>query len=440
MPDSQNQPESAICIGAAVKSEPEDEVEQSLAELTSLARTAGADVRQSLTCILKSYRSSTLIGKGKLADIAKLVEELQVQTVLFDNELSPAQQANLERELKVKVVDRTGLILDIFASRARTIEGKLQVELAQLNYILPRLTGMWTHLSRQTGGIGTRGPGETQLEVDRRRIRQQISRLRLRLEKVRRTRLLHRAKRKSVPFPTAALVGYTNAGKSTLFNRLTGADVLIEDKLFATLDPTTRLLPLPASGEVLLSDTVGFINRLPTMLVEAFKATLEEVAEADLIVHVIDAANGNVDKQIEVVEQTLAEIGCSGIPVLKVLNKIDLLADLGVCRRLAGDGDIPSVSISAITGDGTDLLIDHIDRLTAICKIPVKVRLGFDRGDLSAAIKRDGRLLSEQFDDDGVVIEALVPPKLAGLLAPFIVAQELPPEADELDKTPDGDI
>jgi GTPase len=439
LPDSQNQPESAICIGAAVKSEPEDEVEQSLIELGSLARTAGADVVQSITCILKSYRSSTLIGKGKLADIAKIVAEQDVQTVLFDNELSPAQQANLERELKVKVVDRTGLILDIFASRARTLEGKLQVELAQLNYILPRLTGMWSHLGRQNGGIGTRGPGETQLEVDRRRIRQQIARLRPRLEKVRRTRLLHRAKRKAVPFPIAALVGYTNAGKSTLFNRLTGANVLIEDKLFATLDPTTRLLNLPAVGQVLLTDTVGFINRLPTMLVEAFKATLEEVAEADLIVHVIDAANAGVEKQVEVVEKTLTEIGCDGIPVLEVLNKVDLLEDRGVPRSPTG-ADVPAIVVSATTGEGIEQLVEEIDRLTAMSKIKVKVRLGHDRGDLSSAIRREGRLIAEEFDEAGVVIEALVPPKLAGLLAPFAVPEEGVPDEPELDKPRGSEI
>jgi GTP-binding protein HflX len=275
---------------------------------------------------LDSPNPATYIGKGKVEEIVAQRPILEYDLVLFDDELSPSQQRNLEEALKVKVIDRTALILDIFARRARTREGALQVELAQHEYLLPRLAGQWSHLERLGAGIGTRGPGETQLETDRRLIRARISRLKSHLEQVRRHRALYRRRRARQGVPVVALVGYTNAGKSTLMNALTHADVLAEDKLFATLDPVTRRVPLPDGGCFLLTDTVGFIQKLPTQLVAAFRATLEELADADLLLHVVDLTHPNAAEQAETVEQTLAELGLAHKPRLTLLNKVDLLA------------------------------------------------------------------------------------------------------------------
>ncbi|MEX0683220.1 MAG: GTPase HflX [Dehalococcoidia bacterium] len=302
----------------------------SLEELALLAKTAGARVVGSTKQRMDSYSPKTYIGKGKLGEIVAERPGLDYTTVIFDDELSPSQQRNLEGELDVKVLDRTALILDIFAQHAHTKEGRLQVELAQHEYILPRLRGQWSHLERLGGGIGTRGPGETQLETDRRIIRNKISHLKKQIEEVRRQRQLHRAQRAKQGIPVVSLAGYTNAGKSTLMRALSGADVLIQDQLFATLDPVTRRIHLPSGGAALLTDTVGFIQKLPTHLVAAFRATLEEMEEATLLLHVVDITHPDAEQQAQTVDATLAELGLAERPSLLVLNKIDRLAEDGI--------------------------------------------------------------------------------------------------------------
>jgi GTP-binding protein HflX len=302
-------------------------VEESVAELGELARTAGAEVVGQATQRIEHPNPATYIGKGKVEEVAEARRELDANVVIFDDELSPSQQRNLERAIGGKVLDRTALILDIFATHAHTREGRLQVELAQLQYLLPRLAGQWSHLERMEGAIGTRGPGETQIETDRRLINNRIARIRRELEDVRSQRAQYRRRRARNGMPVVTLVGYTNAGKSTLMRSLSGADVLAENKLFATLDPVTRRLRLPSGEVVLLTDTVGFIQKLPTDLVAAFRATLEEVAEADLLVHVIDISHPAAYEQTQAVERTLREIGAAGRPMLLALHKLDLLTD-----------------------------------------------------------------------------------------------------------------
>src|SRR3954447_12212112 len=326
--------------------------EDSLAELEQLAATAGVEVLGHVSQKVSGPNAATFVGKGKVQEIRALREELAADLVLFDEELTPGQQRNLEEQLDTKILDRTGLILDIFARHARTREGRLQVELAQLEYRLPRLTRMWTHLSRQAvGGVGLRGPGETQLEVDRRRARERIARLRDELKEVHAHRELYRQKRRREGLPVVALVGYTNAGKSTLLNALADSDVLAANVLFATLDPTTRQLQLPDGQEVLLTDTVGFIQRLPTQLVAAFRATLEEIEEADLLVHVLDITHPNAEEQGQTVDKLLGELGLGDKPRLVVLNKIDRLfpgAPSGNGQGPHSDGDTDwSAQVSA---------------------------------------------------------------------------------------------
>jgi GTP-binding protein HflX len=303
--------------------------EASLEELALLAKTAGAQVVGSASQRMESYNPKTYIGKGKLAEVAAERPDRDYTTVIFDDELSPSQQRNLESALDVKVLDRTALILDIFAQHARTKEGRLQVELAQHEYILPRLRGQWSHLERLGAGIGTRGPGETQLETDRRIIRSKISQLKKQIEEVRRQRGLHRQQRAKQGIPVVSLVGYTNAGKSTLMRALSGADVLVQDQLFATLDPVTRRIHLPSGGAALITDTVGFIQKLPTQLVAAFRATLEELEEATLLLHVVDITHPDAEQQAKTVEKTLEELGLGERPTLLVLNKVDKLAEDG---------------------------------------------------------------------------------------------------------------
>ena len=337
---------------------------------------------------------------------------------IFDDALSPAQARNLENELKLRVVDRSQLILDIFAQRARTLEGKLQVEIAQLSYLQPRLTRQWAHLSRQTGGggasggrIGTRGPGETQLEVDRRRLRERLTRLRTRLRDVERTRSIQRQRRLEVPYPTVALVGYTNSGKSTLMNALTEAGVEAADRPFSTLDPTIRRLKLPGKVQVMLADTVGFIHRLPHMLVEAFKATLEEVRVADLLLHVVDASSPLADERIAVVDNVLEEIGAGGTPRLIVLNKADLLE-----TPPRSPHGFETVTISALKSEGLDRLLSAIARSFSGLREEVAVTLPAIRGDLVAMARRDGEILSEEYQDGVVSMRALVSAAVAGRL------------------------
>jgi GTP-binding protein HflX len=299
--------------------------DESVEELAELARTAGADVVGRTTQRMEHPNVATYIGKGKVEEVKAAAGEVHANVVIFDDELSPSQQRNLERELGAKVIDRTALILDIFATRAQTKEGRLQVSLAQMQYLLPRLAGQWSHLERMEGAIGTRGPGETQIETDRRLIRARISKIKRDLEDVRQQRALYRRQRQRRGIPVIALVGYTNAGKSTLMKAISGADVLAEDKLFATLDPVTRRLRLPTGETVLVTDTVGFIQKLPTDLVAAFRATLEELEEADLLVHVVDVSHPNVTEHVQTVEATLGTLGVAERPTLLALNKIDLV-------------------------------------------------------------------------------------------------------------------
>jgi len=314
------------------------DVQNSLEELKKLAETAGASVAGMTIQNINHYNPAYLIGQGKAEQLSQNVKKDNLQTVIFDDDLSPAQQRNLEELVGAKIVDRTKLILDIFARRAHTAEGKLQVELAQMDYLLPRLTGKGVALAQQVGGVGsmgaTRGPGERKLEYDRRRIRDHIAELRREINKLKEYRSLQRQKRQDIPLPIIALVGYTNAGKSTLLNTMTGADVFVEDKLFATLDPTTRRLTLPSRQKVLFTDTVGFIRKLPHQLVAAFRATLEEVVEADLLLHVIDASHPEYENQIKTVNEVLIELGLHDKPVIIVFNKIDLLKNKSSCQRL----------------------------------------------------------------------------------------------------------
>lgn len=337
-------------------------IDDSLEELALLAVTAGAEVVGALVQRLQRPTPTYYLGKGKLEELAALREEAGYDVVLFDDELSPTQQRNLEQALEVKIIDRTALILDIFAKRARTHEGRLQVELAQHEYLLPRLVGQWSHLERLGGGIGTRGPGESQLETDRRLIRQKIHRLQREIEGVRKHRALYRRQRNLQGIPLVSLIGYTNSGKSTLLNSLSNADVFVEDKLFATLDPTTRRLTIPGKNEVLITDTVGFIQKLPHTVIAAFRATLEELEEAALLLHVIDITHRNAVEQSVTVEKILTELGLGEKPRIAVLNKIDLLApseeDIGDFPSAIKDQE--AVLISAARGWGLSGLLERI--------------------------------------------------------------------------------
>ncbi len=345
--------------------------EESLEELAELARTAGAEVVGSTSQRLDHPHVATYVGKGKVEEVREAAREADANVVIFDDELSPSQQRNLEKALGVKVIDRTALILDIFATRAQTREGRLQVALAQMQYLLPRLAGQWSHLERMEGAIGTRGPGETQIETDRRLIRSRISKIRRDLDDVRQQRSLYRRQRQRAGMPVVALVGYTNAGKSTLMRALSGAEVLAENKLFATLDPVTRRLRLPTGETVLLTDTVGFIQKLPTDLVAAFRATLEELEEADLLLHVLDVSHPNSFEHARTVESTLAGLGVAGKPTLLALNKVDLLAkederfvssyeEARAVLAAAGPPPANVVPVSAERRWGLDLLLQRI--------------------------------------------------------------------------------
>lgn len=377
-------------------------------EAVGLARAINLDLIHTAVVTVNDPRPATLLGSGKVAEFAEIVKEGHAEVVIVDHPLTPVQQRNLEKELNAKVLDRTGLILEIFGERARTKEGTLQVELAHLNYQKGRLVRSWTHLERQRGGAGfLGGPGETQIESDRRQLQEKIIKLKHELETVRRTRDLHRAKRKKVPFPVVAIVGYTNAGKSTLFNRLTGADVLAQDMLFATLDPTLRRVRLPHGTPIILSDTVGFISDLPTHLIAAFRATLEEVVEADLVIHLRDISDPDTAAQAEDVERILADLGVDAGDakrVIEVWNKIDRL-DEGNRNRLLADGadasKAPPVAVSAVTGEG-------IDALKAI----IETRMAGELEDLTVTIEpaqfglvdwlyRNGDVVSRTDNDDG---------------------------------------
>jgi GTP-binding protein HflX len=396
---------------------------ESLDELQRLCESAGARVVGRTSQRRAKPDVRTYVGSGKINEIQRAVWDLCADIVVFDDPLSPNQQRNLERDLglgpggdpTIRVLDRSQLILDIFARRARTLEGKLQVELAQLEYLVPRLTRHWTHLSRQRGGgVGTRGPGETQLEVDRRRVRERMAMLQRRLREVARTRELHRRERADVPFPMVALVGYTNAGKSTLMRALTGADVLIDDLLFATLDPTVRKLELERSGRVLLSDTVGFVHKLPHELIEAFRSTLDEVREADLLIHLIDASSPAQDVHRGVVRGVLDDIGAADVPMLEVWNKVDRLApeqreDLEHFIRRE-----KMLAISAETGSGLEGLCAAIDSRIAAELCREEFFVPFTRGEVLARLHREASVRRVTSEDEGTRVEVLITPKLAG--------------------------
>ncbi len=396
------------------------QIAESLEELSNLVRTAGGDVARTAIQRLSHPTAPYYIGKGKAEELSTICKTEELGAVVFDDELSPAQSRNLGRVFALKVVDRTQLILDIFAQRAKTKEGKLQIELAQLQYLLPRLTRMWTHLSRQSGGIGTRGPGETQLEVDRRRVQEKIAKLTRDLDGVRRHRSTQRQGRARHNWPVLSLVGYTNAGKSTLFNRLTSAHVLAEDKLFATLDPTTRAVELGGHQKVLMTDTVGFIKKLPHDLIESFKATLEEVGQADLLLHVVDLSHPQYDQQITAVEGVLKEINVLGKPFLMIFNKIDQVDNPGLIERVL-NFHIDSVAVSAQTGQGMEELLHLIQRKLISRKVNLYLRIPNHRTDIIALLHREGQVIGLEYREDQAWIEALVSPSLEGKLREYIV-------------------
>src|SRR5579872_942553 len=406
--------------------------EDSLAELASLAATAGALVAESQIQSRARVDSATQIGSGKVEELKALIHLHEADVVIFDRELTPTQQRNLERALDVKVLDRTQLILDIFARRARTREGQLQVELAQLNYMLPRLSGHGASMSRLGGGIGTRGPGETKLETDRRRIRNRIKKLNDDLEHVRAGRGVQRRQRQSVPLATIALVGYTNAGKSTLFNRLTGAAVLSDPKMFATLDPTVRHVTLPSRRKVLLSDTVGFIRNLPTTLIKAFRATLEEVVEASLLLHVVDASAPHAAQQTAHVLKVLAEIEAAETPRILVLNKIDLLPEFKfdanvAAQRILGEtypaGPSRAVGVSAYTGQGFDGLLSLIDRTLGLDPVAhVRFRFPVEGGAPLNLLHEHAHVTATRYTDQFCEVEADAPESIRRRLAQYVAS------------------
>jgi GTP-binding protein HflX len=425
--------ERAALVGIEVKRERNPwRVEESLAELAQLASTAEMDVVGHIHQKVERIHPATLMGKGKLEELLELIDGHEADAVIFDDELSPRQQREIEERLEerfdeqwqerpVKVLDRTTLILDIFAQHAHTREGALQVELAQYQYRLPRLTRAWTHLVRQaggaagrggTGGVGLRGPGETQLEIDRRDINRRIDYLKRELENVRTHRALHRQQRRKSGVPVVSLVGYTNAGKSTLLNTLSGANVLTADMLFATLDPTTRRVELPNRTTALFTDTVGFIQKLPTTLVAAFRATLEEITEADMILHVVDITHPHVMNQVLTVEETLAELDATGKPVITALNKIDRLENLADVRNQLQE--FPnSAAVSALTGQGISDLLACVEQVFLANMVSIDAIIPYSRGDLVALIYEKGTVESEDHVTEGTRIKGWIPPEIA---------------------------
>jgi GTP-binding protein HflX len=405
-------------------------LEDSLTELSLLCDTAGLEVVGELTQKMDRPNPVTFIGSGKVEELKALAEDSLAQVIVFDNELSPRHQRELEKHIgeNVRILDRTAVILDIFAQHAHTSEGQLQVKLAQSEYFLPRLTGQWTHLARQAGGgagrsgsvggVGLRGPGETQLEVDRRAVRHEIAHLKDELEKVRGRRMRHRLQRKRSRIPAVVLVGYTNAGKSTLLNRLAKSDIYVADHLFATLDPTTRHVELSGGYQALFTDTVGFIQKLPTTLVAAFRATLEEIAEADLLLHVVDISHPNAMNQAEAVHETLEEIEAEHVPVITVLNKIDLLSDPAAARS-AVERFPQAVAISARTGEGIGDLLGMLRSTLFETFTPILVRLPYQQGQLISLFHEFGQVERLEHGRKSVLMQGRIPGRLVAQFKPW---------------------
>jgi len=418
--------EKAVLVGAQLRGTyPVLSLDESLEELAMLADTAGIEVIGRVKQMLHEIEPSTYVGSGKIQEIIDLLEAEEVKTIIFDDELSPRHQRELNKRLgnEIKVLDRSALILDIFAQHARTKEGYLQVELAQYEYRLPRLTRQWTHLARQAGGagarggigVGLRGPGETQLEVDKREIQQKISKLKTDIEKVRVHRDQYRAQRKKSGIPIIALVGYTNAGKSTLLKAMTDAEIYIADQLFATLDPTTRRIDLPSNRQCLLTDTVGFIQKLPTTLVAAFRATLEEIQDADVILHVVDQSHPHVLSHIDTVEDTLAEIDAPDVPRILVWNKSDKLDnDSSHVQLEEADSYFSEVSLSALKGIGIDTLSEQIELALATRLRKMVLLIPYTEGHLVSALFDQGRVLNQEHTNDGIAITVELPRTLVG--------------------------
>jgi GTP-binding protein HflX len=411
--------ERIVLVGVTMGGQTDDETEEGLDELSLLIDTAGADEAARLTQRRDSPDSTFYIGKGKVDELKEVCMALDADTVVFDNELSPGQQYNLEKALGRTALDRTAVILDIFAQNAHTLEGKAQVELAMLRYRLPRLRrGAKAGLSQQGGGIGTRGPGETRLEVDRRRIMRRITKLEQDLVALRHTRQTQRKSRGRSGLASVVIVGYTNAGKSTLLNSLTRAGVLVEDRLFATLDPTTRRLSLPGGEPVLLTDTVGFIRQLPHGLIESFKSTLEIAAEADMLVHVVDASSVHPEQQITAVREVLAEIGADQVPEFIVFNKADLIDDWGASLVEDHQG---AVAVSALRNEGLEVMMRRLaDRMRAITQV-TELLVPYDRGDILASIHREGEVVMSELEDEGMRIRARLSSASEGRLREFVV-------------------
>ncbi len=408
----QEQPERVLLVSVDTG---EFDCEVSLNELAELVDTAGGVVVDVATQKKDSPDKATCLGSGRAEEIALQCRAQDIDLVVMDRELSPTQLRNLEEIFPCRLIDRTMLILDIFAGRARSAEGRLQVELAQLQYMLPRLTGQGTALSRQGGGIGTRGPGETKLESDKRHIRRRLSAIRESLEKVENQRKLRREPRRKDGIPTVALVGYTNAGKSTLLNHLTDAGVLAEDKLFATLDPTARALRLPDGREVMLVDTVGFVRRLPHQLVRAFHSTLEEAVDADVILNICDASSPHADEHLAVTGDLLAELGCGETPILQVMNKCDLAPELGNSPRF--------IRISAKTGDGIDHLLNAVAEALPPDRKKVKLLLPFSKGALAEQCRRDGQVEYEEYVPEGLAMTVILGARLLAETEEYIVEE-----------------
>ncbi len=423
--------ETAVLVGLTQRRGADWDEEDSLDELEQLSATAGARILHRFVCRQATPHPRYFIGKGKIEEIAEWVKQHKVETVIFDDDLSSAQGRNLEKVIDAKVIDRTQVILDIFGLHATSKEGRLQIDLARLEYLLPRLKRMWTHLERQKGGIGLRGgPGEQQMEVDRRRIQERITRLRRDLEGVRRHRAELRRGRRRHGWALVCLVGYTNAGKSTLLNSLTGAKVKTYNQLFVTLDPTTRQIRLPNHQSALITDTVGFIKKLPHHLVEAFKATLEEVVEADLLIHVIDASHPRAFQQIKAVESVLRELGAQDSACMAVLNKTDRPEAQRQWRSLARDFE-HVVPVSALRSEGLEELRETIADCLRHRNMPVTMEIPLREAKLIATLRAAGNIAHERYDEEALHVTARIPPHLIGACEPYFVDSELQPKYND---------